>query len=90
MTKPFSGQLKKVFESVQGLPAHSNSSAQIPRPRHVPTMGVDVQMQQASLVPPDEGEEHNCASCGSSGARRRCNRCRLVVYCSPDCQKADW
>ncbi|KAL0030405.1 hypothetical protein WJX79_001817 [Trebouxia sp. C0005] len=82
--------LKYMLGLLKGLPAHSNSSAQIPRPRHVPTMGVDVQMQQASLVPPDEGEEHNCASCGSSGARRRCNRCRLVVYCSPDCQKADW
>ncbi len=56
----------------------------------MPKVEVEMQMQQASLVPPDEEEEYNCASCGASGARRRCNRCRLVVYCSPDCQKADW
>lgn len=76
---------------LKGLPVHSNSSdAQTPRPRHVPKLGVEMQMQQAPLVPPDEGEDYSCASCGSSGARRRCNRCRLVVYCSPDCQKAHW
>ena len=76
---------------MQGLPVQSNSSgAQTPKPRHMPKVEVEMQMQQASLVPPDEEEEYNCASCGASGARRRCNRCRLVVYCSPDCQKADW
>lgn len=34
-----------------------------------------------------------CRRCGKSATEVRlqqCARCRLVCYCSPDCQKADW
>ncbi|KAL0047810.1 hypothetical protein WJX82_000505 [Trebouxia sp. C0006] len=91
MEYAFCNGLTYMLRLLKGLPVQSNSSgAQTPKPRHMPKVEVEMQMQQASLVPPDEEEEYNCASCGASGARRRCNRCRLVVYCSPDCQKADW
>jgi len=28
--------------------------------------------------------------CGAAGAGHRCSRCRLVFYCSRQCQRADW
>jgi len=31
-----------------------------------------------------------CATCLRPGAARRCGRCRRRVYCSRDCQRADW
>lgn len=30
-----------------------------------------------------------CAYCGKEG-NKRCSRCKSVVYCSSDCQKAHW
>jgi hypothetical protein len=31
-----------------------------------------------------------CASCGDINASLRCTRCRIVVYCTPLCQRAHW
>ena len=31
-----------------------------------------------------------CQLCGKISAARRCSRCRVIAYCSPTCQKADW
>ncbi len=31
-----------------------------------------------------------CASCGASGATKRCSACLGPAYCGPDCQKAHW
>jgi len=31
-----------------------------------------------------------CAQCGQPGAKKRCSQCKLVFYCSIDCQRAAW
>jgi len=31
-----------------------------------------------------------CAKCGKRGAKQRCSRCKVVDYCSKDCQLAAW
>ncbi|XP_061169952.1 uncharacterized protein LOC133179178 [Saccostrea echinata] len=31
-----------------------------------------------------------CANCRSQSAELRCSGCRVVYYCSKDCQKSDW
>jgi hypothetical protein len=32
----------------------------------------------------------DCDACGSANARSRCASCRLVYYCSVDCQRSHW
>lgn len=31
-----------------------------------------------------------CNNCSKEDAKLRCSRCKLVYYCSPECQKLDW
>jgi len=31
-----------------------------------------------------------CNVCQASAATKRCSRCNLVWYCSPECQRKDW
>ena len=31
-----------------------------------------------------------CATCGSSGPLQKCGKCRIVKYCSGECQKKGW
>jgi hypothetical protein len=33
---------------------------------------------------------NSCAYCGAANPKSRCSRCRVVYYCSPQCQRADW
>lgn len=40
---------------------------------------------QSPPVPKDK-----CSNCGKTESLKRCSRCRESIYCSVDCQKADW
>ncbi|KZV63493.1 hypothetical protein PENSPDRAFT_209593 [Peniophora sp. CONT] len=31
-----------------------------------------------------------CGHCGKQCERRACKQCRMIAYCSAECQKADW
>jgi hypothetical protein len=33
---------------------------------------------------------NSCAHCGAANPRSRCSRCRVIYYCSSQCQRADW
>eukprot|EP01116_Phalansterium_solitarium_P020764 TRINITY_DN621_c1_g1_i2.p1 TRINITY_DN621_c1_g1~~TRINITY_DN621_c1_g1_i2.p1 ORF type:complete len:205 (+),score=3.84 TRINITY_DN621_c1_g1_i2:687-1301(+) len=52
----------------------------------------------ASLVQEEETREKvlpltaivACKTCGKGGKLKRCGRCRLVQYCSAECQKQNW
>jgi len=35
-------------------------------------------------------DETFCTACGTSPAKKRCGSCRMVNYCSPECQKLHW
>jgi hypothetical protein len=45
---------------------------------------------KAEAKPEKSGKEaRKCHKCGKQGAKL-CAGCKLVAYCSPTCQKADW
>ncbi|KIM23535.1 hypothetical protein M408DRAFT_252994 [Serendipita vermifera MAFF 305830] len=43
----------------------------------------------AGVVVPME-ERGKCAACGKMGCKSQCSRCRVVRYCSPECQVSHW
>ena len=44
----------------------------------------------AAYSPPNARGEDCCKVCGLTAGIRSCSICKLVHYCSPSCQKADW
>ncbi|KAL0052246.1 hypothetical protein WJX82_010627 [Trebouxia sp. C0006] len=58
--------------------------------RFHPHMLAGMHQQQGTHAEAAQQFSHECGQCGKTGAARRCSKCRLVIYCSSECQKAHW
>ena len=48
-------------------------------------------LKESSILRSDIKQEVAiCATCGGKNATARCGKCKIVKYCGPDCQKANW
>lgn len=52
--------------------------------------GSKAEKQDENTFPTNSEGESICSSCKSSTAKFRCSSCKLVNYCSRECQRNDW
>lgn len=51
----------------------------------------NIMMSSNSNSKSNSGHDNNgCTKCGEPNAPRKFSRCNNVLYCNPDCQRADW
>ena len=73
----------------------SNASFKAPMPSETALVATGSPQDATFPSPPTDdksGGKNNskaCAGCGAVGKCFRCSRCRLVFYCSKDCQASD-
>ena len=55
---------------------------------------LEARMHLASLLNgeevADDEEQLACEHCGNFGELKRCSRCKIVYYCSVECQRTHW
>lgn len=49
-----------------------------------------VQQVMENVGDEERGRDLKCEICGKSEDIKRCAKCKVVAYCSRECQKSDW